>query len=79
MRGRYGRDGQIEQHFEARSDKKGNALTTATKNSYVADPDRFGDIGTTAQAHRVYSCDGKSVIKWALQMLNITRSRLINT
>lgn len=79
MRGRYGRDGQIEQHFEARSDKKGNALTTATKNSYVAEPVRIGDIGTTAQAHRVYSCDGKSVIKWALQMLNITRSRLINT
>lgn len=61
MRGRYGRDGQIEQHFEARSDKKGNALTTATKNSYVAEPVRIGDIGTTAQAHRGYSCDGKSV------------------
>lgn len=61
MRGRYGKDGQIEQHFEARSDQKGNALTTATKNSYVAEPIRIGDIGTTAQAHRVYSCDGKSV------------------
>lgn len=61
MRGWYGRDGQIEQHFEARSDKKGNALTTATKNSYVAEPVRIGNIGTTAQAHRVYSCDGKSV------------------
>lgn len=61
MRGRYGKDGQIEQHFEARSDNKGNALTTTTKNSYVAEPVRIGDIGTTAQAHRVYSCDGKSV------------------
>lgn len=40
---------------------QGNALTTATKNSYVAEPVRIGDIGTTAQAHRVYSCDGKSV------------------
>lgn len=33
MRGRYTKDGEIEQHFEARSDMKGNALTTATKNS----------------------------------------------
>lgn len=28
---------------------------------YVAEPIRIGDIGSTAQAHRVYSCDGKSV------------------
>ena len=28
---------------------------------YVAEPVRIGDIGSTAQAHRVYSCDGKSV------------------
>ena len=27
----------------------------------VAEPVRIGDIGSTAQAHRVYSCDGKSV------------------
>lgn len=27
----------------------------------VAEPIRVGDIGSTAQAHRVYSCDGKSV------------------
>ena len=26
-----------------------------------AEPVRIGDIGSTAQAHRVYSCDGKSV------------------
>ena len=26
-----------------------------------ADPIRIGDIGSTAQAHRVYSCEGKSV------------------
>ena len=26
-----------------------------------AEPIRIGDIGSTAQAHRVYSCDGKSV------------------
>ena len=109
MRGRYGKDEQIEQHFEARTDQKTNALTTTTKNSYVADPIclnsksgrkvngvykedlqpslqdriysicgkstavtaafmpniaepvRIGDIGSTAQAHRVYSCDGQSV------------------
>ena len=28
---------------------------------YVAEPIRVGDVGSTAQAHRVYSCDGKSV------------------
>lgn len=27
----------------------------------VAQPIRIGDIGSTSQAHRVYSCDGKSV------------------
>jgi DNA (cytosine-5)-methyltransferase 3A len=27
----------------------------------VAEPIRIGDIGSTAQAHRVYSCDGKTV------------------
>ena len=29
--------------------------------SMVAHPIRIGDIGSTSQAHRVYSCDGKSV------------------
>lgn len=28
---------------------------------YVAEPVRIGDIGSSSQAHRVYSCDGKSV------------------
>ncbi len=27
----------------------------------VAEPIRLGDIGSTARAHRVYSCDGKSI------------------
>lgn len=31
------------------------------QRSLVAEPVRLGDIGSTAQAHRVYSCDGKSV------------------
>nr|DAJ98117.1 MAG TPA: Cytosine specific methyltransferase [Caudoviricetes sp.] len=31
------------------------------KRMIVAEPVRIGDIGSTAQAHRVYSCDGKSV------------------
>lgn len=31
------------------------------KSTGVAEPVRIGDIGSTAQAHRVYSCDGKSV------------------
>lgn len=29
--------------------------------SGVAEPVRIGDIGSTGQAHRIYSCDGKSV------------------
>lgn len=31
------------------------------KRTCVASPVRIGDIGSTAQAHRVYSCNGKSV------------------
>ena len=31
------------------------------RHTMVAEPIRVGDIGSTAQAHRVYSCDGKSV------------------
>lgn len=31
------------------------------KRTDVAKPVRIGDIGSTAQGHRVYSCDGKSV------------------
>ena len=31
------------------------------KRTCVAEPVRIGDIGSTAQAHRVYSCNGKSV------------------
>lgn len=30
-------------------------------SDYVAEPIRIGDIGSNSQAHRVYSCDGKSV------------------
>lgn len=44
---------------------KGGNLTSFEKQSgkrlMVAEPIRIGDIGSTAQAHRVYSCDGKSV------------------
>lgn len=32
-----------------------------TRRQRVAEPIRIGDIGSTAQAHRVYSCDGKSI------------------
>ena len=39
---------------------KGYAVTTCAITN-VAEPIRIGDIGSTAQAHRVYSCDGKSV------------------
>ena len=40
---------------------KPNLLTTVQPDSMVAEPIRVGDIGSTAQAHRVYSCNGKSV------------------
>jgi DNA (cytosine-5)-methyltransferase 3A len=32
-----------------------------SQRTMVAEPIRIGDIGSTAQAHRVYSCEGKSV------------------
>ena len=38
-------DGKLDRRFE----------------THYAEPVRVGDIGSTAQAHRVYSCDGKSV------------------
>ena len=60
-RGRYKEDGTIGQHLEARSDGKTNTLTTVQKDNLVAQPIRIGDVGTTAQAHRVYSSYGKSV------------------
>lgn len=41
-------------------DGKSYAVTTCAITN-VAEPIRIGDIGSTAQAHRVYSCDGKSV------------------
>ena len=61
-RGRKDENGNGYAKYEARSDNKANALDTNTTNgSMVAEPIRIGDIGSTAQAHRVYSCDGKSV------------------
>lgn len=38
---------------------KGYAVTTCAITN-VAEPIRIGDIGSSAQAHRVYSCDSKS-------------------
>ena len=61
-RGRKDENGNGYAKYEARSDGKANTLDTNTVNgSMVAEPIRVGDIGSTAQAHRVYSCDGKSV------------------
>ena len=61
-RGRKDENGDGYAKYEARSDDKANTLDTNTTNgSMVAEPVRLGDIGSTAQAHRVYSCDGKSV------------------
>lgn len=61
-RGRKDKNGTGYAKYEARSDSKANTLDTNTVNgAMVAEPIRIGDIGSTAQAHRVYSCDGKSV------------------
>ena len=53
-------DGRLYRRFETHGQEKANALTTVQTDSMVAEPIRVGDIGSTAQAHRVYSCDGKS-------------------
>lgn len=53
--------GKWVKRYESREDQKANAITTAQTDSMVGEPIRVGDIGSTAQAHRVYSCDGKSV------------------
>ena len=54
-------DGKWVKRYESNGEPKANAITTAQTDSMVAEPVRVGDIGSTAQAHRVYSCDGKSV------------------
>lgn len=59
-RGRKESDGKYHKRFESANEPKANALTTAPTDSMVAEPIRVGDIGSIAQAHRVYSCDGKS-------------------
>lgn len=60
-RGRKGDDGKYHKRYESANEEKANALTTCQTDSMVAEPIRIGDIGSSAQAHRVYSCDGKSV------------------
>lgn len=60
-RGRKGEDGKYHKRYESANEEKANALTTCQTDSMVAEPIRIGDIGSIAQAHRVYSCDGKSV------------------
>lgn len=60
-RGRKGEDGKYHKRYESANEENANALTTCQTDSMVAEPIRIGDIGSTAQAHRVYSCEGKSV------------------
>lgn len=67
-RGRGGNKSENKEYiqsFEPREDGKTNALTSVQKDNLVAQevgaPIRIGDIGSTSQAHRVYSCEGKSV------------------
>ena len=61
QRGRYNAEGKVEQHYEPRLDGKTNTITTVQKDNLIAEPVRVGDIGSNSQAHRVYSCYGKSV------------------
>lgn len=60
-RNRREEDGKLYRRFETHGEEKANALTTVQTDSMVAEPIRVGDVDSTAQAHRVYSCDGKSV------------------
>jgi DNA (cytosine-5)-methyltransferase 3A len=59
--GTYRNGKQPSQQYRIYSaDSKAVAVTTCAITN-VAEPIRIGDIGSIAQAHRVYSCDGKSV------------------
>ncbi len=68
-RGRYNKDGSIDQHFEARQDGKTNTLTTVQKDNSVCEPVRVGTWPNEAknqekhdsQQYRIYSTEGKSV------------------
>ena len=60
-KGTYRNGKQASQQYRVFDvDGKSYAVTTCAITN-VAEPIRIGDIGSTAQAHRVYSCDGKSV------------------
>lgn len=62
QRGRYvGKNKKIVQQFEVNKLGKTNALTTVQKDNMILEPIRIGDIGTTSEAHRVYSAEGKSI------------------
>lgn len=61
FRNRREEDGKLYRRFETHGEPKANAITTVQTDPMVGEPIRIGDIGSTSQAHRVYSCDGKSV------------------
>jgi DNA-cytosine methyltransferase len=54
-------EGGTQQHLEHRLDGKTNTLSAVQKDNMICEPIRIGDIGSNAQAHRVYSVQGKSV------------------
>jgi DNA (cytosine-5)-methyltransferase 3A len=53
-------------HFHDGNADKSRCITATTAKgvpyNVLCEPARVSDIGSTAQAHRVYSCDGKSVM-----------------
>lgn len=60
--GRQANDnGEYDRRYEARLDGKSGSLTGTNRQNAVAEPVRIGDMGSKAQAHRIYSIDGKSV------------------
>lgn len=60
--GRQANDnGDYDRRYEARTDGKSGCLTGNNRQNAIAKPVRVGDMGSKAQAHRIYSIDGKSV------------------
>lgn len=48
-------------NLQPRTDGKTNTVTTVQTDNMIAEPIRIGNLDSTAQAHRIYSIDGKSV------------------
>lgn len=54
-------NGEYDRRYEARLDGKSGSLTGTNRQNAIAEPVRVGDMGSKAQAHRIYSVEGESV------------------